>query len=93
MDGYHFLGFNCLYNNIGYTYGVEVYIYKGRRKKPCQRDRRLYIYPIQAFLEAQTPRDSINLTYVLPPEGRCVAYPVEVQLFFLMFNFGLGNEL
>ena len=30
---------------------------------------------------------------VLSPEGRCVAYPVGVQLFLLMFYFGLGNEL
>ena len=42
-----------------------IYIYKGRRKKPCQRDRRLYIYPIQAFLLTQTPWGSIILTYVL----------------------------
>ena len=30
---------------------------------------------------------------VLSPEGRCVAYPVGVQLFLLMFYFGLGNAL
>ena len=33
------------------------------------------------------------LVLVLSFEGRCVAYPVGVQLFLLMFYFGLGNEL
>ena len=30
---------------------------------------------------------------VLSPEGRCVAYPVGVQLFLHMFCFGIGNKL
>ena len=28
---------------------------------------------------------------ILSPEGRCIAYPVGVQLFLLMFYFGLGK--
>ena len=67
--GFHFLVFNFLYNNMGYTSDIEVYIYiyMVRKKKPCQRDGRLrYIYPIQGYLQTQTPRDSIVLTSVLP---------------------------
>ena len=71
--GCHFLVFNFLYNNMGYTSDIEVYIYKVRKKKPCQRDGRLrYIYPIQGYLQTQTPRDSIVLTSVLTPEDRYV---------------------
>ena len=74
----------------------------------CLRKRILYFQNMPlggAFFEACqcfiprremrsiSSRGPIVFTYVLSPEGRCVAYPVGVQLFLLMFYFGLGNEL
>ena len=39
------------------------------------------------------PHLDIFFDYVLSPEGRCVAYPVGVQLIFLMFYFCSRNVL
>ena len=43
--------------------------------------------------ENRTEGGPTVFAFVLSPEGRCEAYPVGVQLFLLMFYFGLGNEL
>ena len=63
--GSHFLVLNFLYNYMGYTSDIRIhiyiyiYIYNVSKKKPCRRDGRLrYIYPIQGYLQTQTPSDS-----------------------------------
>ena len=45
----------------------------------------------KARAKSQYCDDFFFLENALSPEGRCVAYPVGVQLFLLMFYFGLGN--
>ena len=47
-------------------------------------------YPLKG-IRSISSRGLIVFTHVLSPEGRCVAYPVGVQLFLLMFYFGLGR--
>ena len=49
------------------------------------------LYPPKGRLPADSSRGPIVFTYVLSPEGTAKAVPKVVQLFLLMFYFGLGN--